>query len=429
MKIAVLFFIFVNLYSIDFNTLREYTLENSKYLQVSKLNIDISKTNLKLIDSESFPSFSLGFSSERSKGLNEDLTSSFYVGDNDVSSSSLFKNYFYLSMNYNLYDFGRLKARIEAQNFTIKSKRSEYCIEQKSITEKLLDTYYETRVTLIKDKYLNEILKESNQLYQYYKRLNEIGNIKKSDVVTNAMEIANIYNNIYNNKKTLVENFEKLSNISTYDFKSSHTIEPLIFSSNEIEKKEFYNTQTAKKYLNDIKNKKAELELINASYYPQINIFGKYDYYGFNENSLANSFDNFKENSYKYGFNISWQIFNGFKTKTQERKAIQELKQLNLKLQQAKIDFETQLNTLNKTHKYYTQILNQSTKTLELSNKNKNMALRLNSVGEVDKIFELNTMIKRLYTQMENVQAKETVAYKMIKKSILLNGDEECIVH
>jgi outer membrane protein TolC len=415
-------------FALDFKTLQKYTIENSKLLQISKLDIDISKTQLDYINSEKYPTISIGVSAERSKGLSDDSSDSSYVGDNSVSSSSLYKTYSYLSLNYSLFDFGRLYYKTKSQNFDIETKKNDYCIEQNKISQKLLDLYFNVRITEIKKQYLDEILKYSNNLYQYYKRLHEIGNIQKTEVVTNAIAVANLYNDISNNNKTYIENLEKLSNLSNFDLKTTNKLDSLSISK-EIMNKRFEDTNLAKKYLNEIQNKQAELDLIQAQYYPQINLFGKYDFYGYDQDSFSNSIDDFEENSYKYGLNITWQIFDGFKKQAQEKKASHELAQLNLKYEQAKIDFLTELNILNKTHRFYSKIMEKNAKALNLSDEKVDIALRLNSIGEIDKSIEINSIIKKLYTESEYKQAQETIAYKMMKKDIMLNGDNECIVH
>lgn len=426
--ITFISFLSLNLNAIDFNTLRIHTIENSKLLKISKLNIDISKSELDTINSERYPTLTIGISTERSKGLNNDITNSSYVGDNSVSSSSLYKNYAYLSLNYSVFDFGRLYYKNKAQSFNIETKKNEYCLEQNSISQKLLDTYYNTKLSQIKNEYLQHILKYSNKLYQYYKRLHTVGNIQKSDVVSNAIQVANIYNEISLNNKNLIENFEKLSNISNFNFKSNDNLVSLSILKENITK-EFKDTNLAKKYLNEINNKQAQINLIQAQHYPMVNAFGKYDFYGYDKDNFTSSFDNFEENSYKYGLNISWTIFDGYKIKSQEKKAMLELVQLKLKYEQAKNDFNTELNTLEKTHKFYKKIMEKNAKVLNLSNDNVNIALRLNTIGEIDKSIELNSLIKKLQAESEYKQARETIAYKMMKKEIMLNGDEECIVH
>lgn len=415
-------------YALDFKTLQKYTIENSKLLQISKLDVDISKTQLDYINSEKYPTLSIGVSAERSKGLNDTNNNNSYVGENSVSSSSLYKTYSYISLNYNIFDFGRLYFKTKAQKFNIETKKNDYCIEQNNLSQKLLDSYFNVRITEIKKQYLNKILNYSNDLYQYYKRLHKIGNIQKTEVVSNAIQIANLYNDISNNNKTYIENLEQLSNLSNFDLKDTNTLDSLSISKITINK-EFEDTSLARKYINEIQNKQAELNLIQAQKYPQINLFGKYDFYGYDLNSFKESIHDLKENSYKYGLNISWTIFDGYKIKAQEKKASQELAQLNLKYEQAKIDFLTELNILNKTHRFYSKIMEKNAKALELSDENVDIALRLNSIGEIDKSIEINSIIKKLYTESEYKQAQETIAYKIIKKDIMLNGDNECIVH
>lgn len=427
-RIIVLLDISTYLYAIDFKNLHKYTIENSKILQIAKLDVDISKTKLDYVSSEMYPTLTFGVSSERSKGLNSSLNTTSYVGDNSVTQSTSYKTYSYLSLNYSMYDFGRLDNKIKSQEYEVETKKNEYCIKQNEISQKLLETYYQTKISQIKHTYLTQILKYNSDLYTYYKRLNRVGNIQKMEVVSNAIHIANLYNDLNETKKQLVENFENLSNISNFDFAENTKLDSLS-ATKEFVDKNFEDTNLAKKYQNEIRQKQFEFEYIKAQYYPQINFFGKYDFYGFNQNNFASTLDNFEENSYKYGLNISWTIFDGFRLKAQEKIAKQELIQLRLKYQQAKQDFITQLNLLNKTHKFYSKIMEQNAKTVELSDENVDMALRLNSIGEIDKSIEINSIIKKLYSQSEYKQAQETIAYKIIKRDIMLNKGLECTVH
>jgi outer membrane protein TolC len=327
-----------------------------------------------------------------------------------------------------MYDFGRLDSKIKAQKYTIESKRNEYCIKQNEISQKLLESFYKAKTSQLKQTYLNQVLKYTSELYEYYNRLFKVGNVQKMQVVSNAIEVANLYNELNNTNKEFIENLENLSNISNYAFDENIKLDSLTTTSNSTENR-FEDTNLAKKYLNDINNKKAQLELIQTQYYPQMNFFGKYDFYGFDEGDFSNTFDNFQENSYKYGLNISWTVFDGFKLKSQEKKAMQELSQLKLKYEQARDDFMTELDTLNKTYAFYLNIYDKNKKRVELSTSNTDMALRLNKIGEVDKSIQINSMIKKIYAQLELKQAKETISYKMLKRDLILNGDIQCTVH
>lgn len=394
---------------------------------MSNLDIEISKTDLNILKSEQYPTLSIGISTERSKNLNDDNTESTYVGDNSVSGSSAYKGYSSVSLNYNLFDFGRISSKLESQQFDIKVKQSEYCANVTNIFQKLLNAYYDTKISQIKKQYLTEVLKQSNKIYTYKKRLNSIGNIQKTDLVSNAIQIANLYSDISNNEKEFIEKLENLSNISQYNLTEIDNLDPLVFSKNILDKK-FEDTNISKKILDEINIKKSEINLIKAEYFPTISLFGKYDIYGSNTDNFGDAFDDMKENSYKYGLNISWQIFNGFKVISQEKKAFQELKKLSLNYEKSKQDFQSELNSLNKTYKFNKKVIEENNKALNFSDEKIDMNSRLNEIGEINKTVEIESIIKKLYVELDLKKAQEEMSYKLIKKDIFLNGDATCIV-
>jgi outer membrane protein TolC len=57
------------LYSIDFEELKNHMLENSKQLQIKKYDIDISNEDLNIVNSDAYPSISIGYNIENSESL------------------------------------------------------------------------------------------------------------------------------------------------------------------------------------------------------------------------------------------------------------------------------------------------------------------------------------------------------------------------
>jgi len=424
----VLFIIFLNnyLFSVDFIHIKSYMLKNSKELKVKEFDSHIAKSELSIVNSQYYPEISIGFNLESSNSL-DNSSSSTSVGGNTLSNDSLQKSYSYVNLNYNLYDFGKLKYQSKSQEYIVESEKYNYCSEKKNIINSLLESYYQARIYQIKEEYLNKIIDIKNEIYNYNKKLFNSGNISKIDFMKSSLDVAQTFSGMSENQKLLYEMLEKISNISTYKFKNQEKLEPLlpVLISN---KKSFENTVNAQVLKKQIKSKKAEISYIKKDYLPSINLYSKYDVYGSDESSFSDSIKDLKENSYKAGLNISWNLFNGFKTSSQKQKAILQLKQLKEKYLLEESNFESQFNILNKNHELEQLTLKHKKQSLELSLLNSEYSHRLNKVGEINKIDELSFFVDKYYKELEYKNSEEKIAYEYIKKSILLEDEIECIV-
>lgn len=104
------FFNINQLYAVDFKQLQILLEENSKQLELKKYDIDISNEDMNIVNSENYPSLTIGFNIEDSKSLTDNINST-SVGDNNLVNDSLKKSYSYVNLNYNLYSFGRLESK------------------------------------------------------------------------------------------------------------------------------------------------------------------------------------------------------------------------------------------------------------------------------------------------------------------------------
>ena len=417
---------FINpLYSIDFQELKNHMLENSKQLQIKKYDINISNENLNIAYSEAYPSISVGYNIESSESLNSD-TNSTSVGDNNLTNDTLKKNYSYLSLNYNLYSFGRLENKRENQKYLISVSKSEYCLEYKNLSLKLLEHYNNILDNQIKRKYLTKIIEEKNKIYKYKEKLFDSGNITKLDVTKSAIEVADLYSQIFDNQKEFKNLLNQIVFITSYPLIDQEYFKPLVILNVNLEN-EFENSVNAKTIESQINAKKSEISLYEKDYLPNLNFYSKYDFYGYDKDSYKQSFDEMRENSYKFGLSLSLNVFNGFKTSSQKEKALLELKQLQTKYDLEKDDFENQILTINQNYNSDKLNLENKSKTLELAFLSETNSSKLKDIGELGQIEMIDSNIERLYKEIDYKLNEEKLAYEYTKKSILLE-DSKCIV-
>jgi len=413
------------LYSIDFVQLKAFLEENSKQLEFKKYDIDISKKDLDIIKSENYPTISIGFNIEKSESLEDTLFGS-SVGDNSLVTSSLKKSYSAVNLNYNLYSFGRFDKRKEIQKYAINTNKNEYCLEKKNLTLNLLELYNNSLNYQIKIENLKKIIDKKSIIYNYKEKLFNSGNISKLEVTKSAIEVADLYSQISENKKELKSLINQIRLLTNYNFSKNENLEPLLLQESEDEVK-FENTINAKTILSQIQAKKSEVLLQEKEFLPNLNLYSKYDVYGYDKDSYKTSIEDMKENSYKFGLSLSLNLFDGFKTSSEKEKTLLQLKQLQTKYDLERDNFENEILTINDN--YELDLLNKKNriKALRLSQRNNEDSLRLKKVGELGQLEILNSQIEEIYKKLDYKISEGKLAYEYTKKSILL-GDDKCIV-
>ncbi|MFV0562800.1 TolC family protein [Malaciobacter mytili] len=413
------------LQAIDYSGLKQLLIENSKELQIKKYNIDIEKEELNIIDSQSYPSISFGFNIEKSNLLEKKITST-SVGSSSLTTDNLKKSYSYINLNYNLYSFGRIEQKKQKQKHIINVSSYEYCLTKKNLILKLLEYYYNLLNSKNRINYLLKVLDLKSKLYKNKEKLFKNGNISKFEVSQTAIEIAELYSNINEDKKELENILNQISIFTNYNFKKDDEFESLeIASSKEVN---FEDTINAKNIISKINAKKSEIYLYEKEFLPTLDFYSKYDFYGYDSHSYRTSLSALRKNSYKFGLVLSLNIFDGFKTTSLKRKTLLQLKQLQKQYEMQRDKFNYEIKTLKENFKLEKSIFQNKTKSLKLAFENTINSTKLYKQGEITKIDEINKKIENIYKQLELQKSKEKLAYESTKKLILLE-DEKCIVH
>ena len=223
-------FLFIKpLIAVDFTNLQIYLEDNSKEIKLKEYDINISKKDLNIIKSESYPSINVGFNIENSKSLNTNTLNT-SVGENSLVTDTLKKSYSYLSINYNFYSFGRLYSKTKVQEYKIESLKHEYCQHKIFLMIKLLDTYSNALSYQVKVKSFENIIIEKNKIYELQNRLFNIGNITKVEVTKSAIEVADMYSQINDNRKELNNLYEHIELLTNYIFAEKEKLEYLTIS-------------------------------------------------------------------------------------------------------------------------------------------------------------------------------------------------------
>ena len=95
---------------------------------------------------------------------------------------------------------------------------------------KLLDTYSNALSYQVKVKSFENIIIEKNKIYELQNRLFNIGNITKVEVTKSAIEVADMYSQINDNRKELNNLYEHIELLTNYIFAEKEKLEYLTIS-------------------------------------------------------------------------------------------------------------------------------------------------------------------------------------------------------
>lgn len=413
------------LYGVDFLSLERILKENSKQLELKKYDINISKEELNIVNSEIYPNLSVGINLENTKSLEDSLKSS-SVGDNNLVTDTSRKSYSYVGINYNLYSFGRFDSKKRVQEYKTQAIKYSYCLEKKELSLKLLEIYSNALSYQTKIENFEKVIEKKTKIYNFKEKLHLVGNINKLEVTKTAIEIADLYSQITDYKKEMKTLIYQINFLINHKISEYERLEPLSIGKID-EEMSFEQSINAKMIVSEIEAKKSEVSLYEKEFFPNLNFYSKYDVYGYNQDSYRQSIEEMKENSYRFGLNLSINLFDGFKTSSLRQKAILELKQLQTKYDLERDKFEMQILTSNQN--YEIDKLNQKNKiqNLQLALINNENTQKLQNIGELGKIDDLNADIEKDYKELDYRLNEGKLAYEYTKKSILLK-DDECIV-
>ena len=106
-------------------------IQNSFDLKMSAVDINISKAQLKAVRSDLFPTLSLQFNTEYNKDLTDGKGSYAYAGNTMITPYTQFRDMLYLTVSYNILDFGVQGKKVHIAKQELVQKEISYNIQLK----------------------------------------------------------------------------------------------------------------------------------------------------------------------------------------------------------------------------------------------------------------------------------------------------------
>ena len=355
-------------------------INNSARVRVKIEDIRIAHALYKQNYGSLYPEISVNSRTERYENLDKrsqglDTISGEIVGG-DVSS---WRSSVYLSGDYYISNW--YKKRYEALYYEkLKDVRVHECAaETKKLLQELTDVYSSMMEGKIKLRYGYDILQRLKCIFALKKETFAKGNLSYEDVIKSEADVVNTDKEIAGIRKELKENLEKLISYTGKAYREETEMAEFVHG----DQREFASISMAiedtPEYKARMKEHEAQITRAKGSannLWPDISLYGRYDYYGSNANGPDSAFSDVREASYRVGMLISIPLIDGGSRSWERKRSVYEIKKLE---EGAKAVAEEQgrgiktlsagYTELSKAHKHYRKLADQYGKMLDITKK------------------------------------------------------------
>lgn len=387
-------------------------IKNSFDLKMSELDIGISKAQLKAVRADWYPSLSMQFNTEYNKDLMNGRGTYAYAGNTMITPYTQFRDMLYMTISYNLFDFGIQGKKVHIAKQEIAQKQINYNLQLRDLKLKVLELYskVEQHNNAINTK--SEILSLYKNMFINKERMYKAGMNDKLSVMDEAVKIAKTQNDIENSKLELKNALEDLSYYTKNDYEISnlyvHSVnfepetEPNIVEvsskniiETEINKTDYnfsfdsYLSDEAKYYDLEIDKKKSELSILKRQLLPSFRFYTGYSLYGQNPNNYYSSLQDIGQRSFVVGISSQYVFFDGFKNRANREKTKLEIEKLQVEKDKKLSELENKYRKSYKAYETYNEELDINRQLLSTVKE------KLNDVGKLraNKLADQNQLL------------------------------------
>ena len=421
-------------------------INNSFDLKMSQLDIGISKAQLKSVRADWYPSLSMQFNTEYNKDLTNGRGSYAYAGNTMITPYTQFRDMLYLTISYNLFDFGVQGKKVHIAKQELAQKEINYNMQLRDLKLKILELYgkIEQHNNAISTK--SEILSLYKNMFSNKERMFKAGINDKLSVMDEAVKIAKTQNEIENSKLELKNALEDLTyytknnynisnlsvqsiNMEEHEDKNIVSISSKNIIESEINKNEYnlnfdpYTTDEAKYYDLEIDKKKSELSILKRQLFPSFRFYTGYSLYGQNPHNYYSSIQDISQRSFVVGISSQYVFFDGFKNRANREKTKLEIEKLQVEKEKKLIELENKYQKSYKAYETYNEELNVNRQLLATVKEKLNDIERLNANKLTDQNQLLSAKADLLNQEYELEQNIINITSKLEEMKIMAGAD------
>ncbi len=411
--------------------------ENSYELQISQVDIGISKTQIMNARSAYFPTLGIYAYNEYNKNLDNENHQTTYIGNEIIYGDNIYQNAVSLGLNYNLWDFGIKGDNLKiAKNDNI-SKKATYYKSLRDLELSAVELYAKALTQYKEILVKTEILEIQKELYSIKSRLNESGRTDKTKAVSENIKVVELENYLDKLKNEYSKTLKDLAFYSRQEYNEDDTLADFNIEEDGfvpvnnvlkagVEQNELLNLEQSPEYKiydAEIEKKNRELLIAKKKNLPQFTFSTNYYLYGSDNSSYSHSYDNFGQRGLKFRITTYLPIFDGLKNKSERDKIKLEIKKLKIEKEQKLADLTRTFEKISSDASYSKRQLENNKKMLDLVVSNISMLDRLDENKLIDKESYLNEKIK-LLNQKLDVQSSQINDYMASYKAGIINKYE-----
>lgn len=315
---------------ITYRDVIEAAIRSSAGLKVKEQDIKIAHAAYRQAFAGLYPELTLTGRLERYENLDKDTRDIQSVNSEVVGGQSSWRSLAYLSGQYEISSW--YKKRYEASYYQKLRDAAVFdcSTESKKLARDMTDLFGRLAEGKVRLRYGGEIIKALQDLVDLRNQSLGGGEASREEVIKAESDLESAEREQATLMKELRENLEALNSYTAKSYAATDEIESLnAETDHEAAEPTMHQIEDAP----ELKARRKELEALQLkakstfnNYLPDVSMYGRYDYYGSDTDSMDNALREIRESGYNAGILISLPIFDGGARKWERVKTGEEIK-------------------------------------------------------------------------------------------------------
>ncbi|MBN1956654.1 MAG: TolC family protein [Desulfuromonadales bacterium] len=319
-------------------------LKNALDLQIGAENLAAAEAAVGEARADYYPQLFLRYGQEYVHVYDE-FNAVVSVGDTVYSdSTSKYKSSLYLFSQYNLYDFGRRRLKIDYAEQQVRISSLQIDQGRLEVSRMLLDLYSRGLKLQYRMAVQQAVLDRHNRIYRLADQLRGAGRYGRQDVGDAALALAETLSGL---EDLRIEFAAILAEISLYT-RREYNPDDVSLSGLELPGDEPRFGEHLEMFpeililQEQIKRKKTELTLAERTFLPQLTLSGSFGMYGSDDNSYSAALQALSKRDASIYLSINMPLFDGFSARSQKRRLQREIAGLELEKQKTIMELQNE---------------------------------------------------------------------------------------